>query len=250
MNWWQLGLFTLVSFGMSIFSGISGGGAGFITTPLAIFLGLSPAQAVSSGKLNGMATTIGSLSSLRVKQGKIRIRYIVAIMLLAFAVGLLVPFAIRSFDSRFYRLTLGIILLAMIPLLAWKKIGNETRRPTPAQKGLGGVFLTASLFLQGMFSGGLGSLVNIVLMGLMGQTANEAHITKRWSQLILNITIIFGVLGDHLIVWPVAIAGSVANLAGSYIGGHIATRKGDAFAVRMLLALIAVAAIFLIVTAL
>lgn len=250
MSWWQLIVFASASFSMSIFSGISGGGAGFITTPLAILFGLTPAQAVSSGKFNGLATTIGSLSSLRVRKGSVRKRSIAAIMALAFVVGLLVPYLIRSFDSKFYRITLGVILLAMIPLLMWKKIGRETRRPSSVQKGVGGVLLTASLFLQGAFSGGLGSLVNIVLMGLLGQTANEAHITKRWSQLILNVTIIFGVLHDHFIVWPVALTGAGTNLIGSHLGGHIATRKGDAFAVKTLLILIAAAATFLILGAL
>src|SRR5690242_10291417 len=103
MNSWQLVAYGIVSFGMSIFSGIAGGGAGFIITPLAIFLGLSPAQAVSSGKFNGLASTIGSLSSLRAKKGSIRKRYIAAIMALAFVVGLLVPYIIRAFDSKFYR---------------------------------------------------------------------------------------------------------------------------------------------------
>jgi uncharacterized membrane protein YfcA len=87
-------------------------------------------------------------------------------------------------------------------------------------------------------------------MGMLGQTANEAHITKRWSQIILNITIIFGVLGDHFIVWPVVGVGIVANLIGSHIGGRIAMRKGDKFAVRALLILIAVASTFLIIGAL
>lgn len=250
MNGWQLVLFAVVSFGFSIFSGISGGGAGFITTPLMIFLGLSPAQAVSSNKLNGIATAVGSLSSLRTKGGSIRKRNIAAIMVLAFVIGLLVPYVIRSFDSTYYRLVLGTILLAMIPVLMRKKIGYTKRHPTPAQKGIGGVLLAGSLFLQGVFSGGLGSLVNVVLMGMLGQTANEAHITKRWAGLILNVTIVFGVLHDHFIVWPVALTGGSANLIGSHIGGRIATKKGDGFSRGALIALMTIAGGFLIVSAL
>jgi uncharacterized membrane protein YfcA len=56
MNGWELVLFAIVCFGMSVFSGFAGGGAGFIITPVSIFLGLTPAQAVSSGKFNGLAT--------------------------------------------------------------------------------------------------------------------------------------------------------------------------------------------------
>ena len=250
MSWWQLVIYGAASLGMSVFSGIAGGGAGFIMTPLAIFLGLTPAQAVSSGKFNGLATTIGSLSSLRVKNGRISKRRIAIVMALALVVGLLVPYVIRAFNSNFYRITLGLMILVMIPIMMHKKIGRETRSPSNLQRGLGGALLTGALFLQGAFSGGLGSLVNVVLMGMLGQTANEAHITKRWSQLILNITIIFGVLADHFIVWPVVAVATCTNLVGSYVGGRIATRKGDAFAVNVLLALMVLSGLFLIASAL
>ena len=43
-----------VSLLMSILSGIGGGGGGFIMTPLAIFLGLTPQQAIASGKIGGL----------------------------------------------------------------------------------------------------------------------------------------------------------------------------------------------------
>ena len=249
MSWWQLVLYGAASLGMSIFSGIAGGGGGFIMTPLAIFLGLSPAQAVASGKFNGLATTVGSLSSLRAR-GSVNKWRVAAIMALALVVGLLVPFVIKSLNGKAYQIILGLLILGMIPVLIRKKVGHTTHTPNNLQEGLGGIFLTASLFLQGAFSGGLGSLVNVVLMGFLGQSANEAHITKRWSQLVLNTTIILGVLGSHLIVWPVAAAGITMNLIGGYIGGHIATRKGDKFAMDMLLTLMGISGVFLVATAL
>jgi uncharacterized protein len=245
MNNWQLALFGAAALASSVFSGIAGAGAGFIMTPLAIFLGLSPAQAVSSGKFNGLATTIGSLSSLRAK-GAINKGRVAAIMALALVVGLFVPYVIRALDGKAYRIVLGVMILLMIPVLIHKKVGHEARHPSRLQKGLGGILLTASLFLQGAFSGGLGSLVNIVLMGMLGQTANEAHITKRWSQLVLNVTIIFGILGDRLVVWPVVAVGVCTNLVGSHIGGRIATHKGDKFAMDILLVLMAISSVALI----
>ena len=247
----QLAVYGIVAFGMSILSGIAGAGGGFVTTPLAILLGLAPAQAVSSGKFNGVALTLGSLSGLRHYQGKVSRLRIASIMALAFVIGLIAPFAIKSLESRWYQLILGIVILVMIPVVIYKHIGTvHQNNPSKARRVAGGILLSASLFLQGTFSGGLGSLVNIVLMGMLGMTATEAQITKRWSQLILNVTIIFGVFGAGLIVWPVAVVGSSACLAGSFIGGRIALKKGDAFAVRILLVLMAVSALALIIQAL
>ncbi len=246
---WQLVTYGIVGFFAAILSGIAGGGGGFIMTPLLILLGLSPAQAVSTGKFNGLAVTVGSLSGLRGYEGRVSKLRIAAIMALAFAVGLTAPFIIKSFESRSYRIALGIILLLMIPVMLSRKFGVKPRQPSAIKKTFGGILLTISLFLQGIFSGGLGSLVSIVLMGMLGLNAREANITKRWSQLVLNTTIIFGVLGAGLIVWQVVAVAIFAGGAGSYIGGRLAIKKGDAFIVNVMLILILVSGLALIIGA-
>lgn len=242
----QLVIYGSVGFIISILSGIAGAGGGFVMTPLLILLGLTPAQAVSSGKFLGLSVTVGSLSGLREYRGKVSKRSIGLVMVLAFLVGLVVPFVIKTLESRFYQITMGVILLLMIPLMIYKKMGIKPREPSRAQKGLGGILLTISLFFQGTFSSGLGSLVNIVLMGMLGQTATEANITKRWSQLILNVTIIFGVLGSGLIIWRAVAVAILAGLSGSYIGGRLAVKKGDGFVVNVMLVLMLVSGLVLI----
>lgn len=241
-----MALYGLVVFGAAILSGIAGAGGGFITTPLAIFLGLTPAQAVATGKFNGVAITVGSLSGMKNSLGKVSKARVLPVMALAFAVGLVVPFVIKTLDSEVYRIVLGIILLAMIPVVIYKKLGLKPGHPKRWQKYAGGGLLTVSLFLQGVFSGGLGTLVNLVLMGMLGMTALEANITKRWSQLILNITVLLGVLGSSLIVGKVAVVGVSATLVGSFIGGRLAVRKGDGFIMKVMIVLMFISAVALI----
>jgi uncharacterized membrane protein YfcA len=130
-----------------------------------------------------------------------------------------------------------------------KRIGIKPNRPTPVKTAVGSILLTISLFLQGIFSGGLGSLVNIVLMGMLGMSATEANITKRWSQLVLNTTIIFGVLGSHLIVWPAVAVAVCTGLAGGYVGGKLAIRKGDDYVLNVMLVLMLAAGLLLIIGA-
>lgn len=246
MDWWQLVILFVATVLLSIFSGISGGGGGFIMTPLFIFFGLTPAQAVSTGKINGLTLTIGALSGMRSMRSQMSKSKIIPIMILAFAVGLAVPFVIKNLDSDVYRITLGIIILIMIPVLWFKNIGLHSYKPSRLQKYLGSIMLTISLFLQGIFSGGLGTLVNIVLMSMLGMTATEANFTKRWSQLTLNITIIIGVLFSGLIVWKILFVLIPGTLVGGYFGGKIAVKKGNKFVMDTMLVLMFISGIMLI----
>jgi uncharacterized membrane protein YfcA len=245
----QLVIIGVVGLGASILSGIAGAGGGFIMTPLNIVLGMSPAQAVSTGKISGLTVTIGALSGLRKSTTKVSKYKIAAVMSLAFVVGLLAPVAIKTLDNEVYRISLGIILLLLIPVILLKKTGHTSYKPSPLKKGVGGVLLALSMLLQGIFSGGLGTLVNLVLMGFLGMNATEANITKRWSQVLLNTTILAGVIGSGLIVWEVAAVMIPVTLIGGYIGGHLAVKKGNAFVMQVTIVLMLVSGLYLIFSA-
>lgn len=57
MNGYELVGFGMAGFVMAILSGIAGAGGGFVMTPFGIFLGLTPAQSVSTGKFSGLSIT-------------------------------------------------------------------------------------------------------------------------------------------------------------------------------------------------
>jgi uncharacterized membrane protein YfcA len=141
---------------------------------------------------------------------------------------------------------MGVVLLLMIPVMVFKKMGVEAHKPTILGKAGGGVLLALALLMQGVFSGGLGTLVNMVLIGMLGMTATEANLTKRWSQLILNFTVLLGVLTTGLIYWPILLVGVPAMLAGGYLGGHLAVKKGNQFIMNVMIALMVVSALGLI----
>jgi uncharacterized membrane protein YfcA len=222
-------IYGAVSFVAALMSGVSGGGGGFITTPMLILLGLTPAQAVSSGKFAGLSVAIGSLSGLRAVNSRKLWRGAFPIILLALGIGALVPFAIVNLDADVYKRILGVILLLMIPVLIIRKVGFREQPTSKLKTSIGTALLVVALWLQGVFSGGMGTLVNIILMGMMGMTPLEANITKRYSQLVLNTTVVLGVLWTGLIVWSVAAVAVCASLLGSYLGARLAVKKGNRF---------------------
>lgn len=249
MEYWQLAIYGVFGFVVSILSGIAGAGGGFIMTPLAIFLGLTPAQSVASGKIAGLSVTLGSLSGIGRKHGRISKWRVIPVMVLAFVIGLLAPLVIKHLDANIYRVVMGVLLILMIPVVIYKKVGLRPGHPKLWQRIAGSGLLALALALQGAFSGGLGTLVNVVLMGMLGMTAIEANITKRWSQLILNSVIIIGVFGSGLIYWPLAAVGAVTTFVGGYIGGKMAVNKGNVFIMRITVAMMAIAGIALLVSA-
>lgn len=218
----------VASFLMAIISGIGGGGGGFITTPLLIFLGLTPQQAVASGKIGGLGTTFGSLHGLT-KAKVHKWKAVVLLMVLSTAVGLVAPHIITRIDNQIYRLTLGILLILLIPVVIFGQVGVKARRPAQWQKIVALPTLTATLLLQAIFSGGMGTLVVLTLMGLLGMPALEANVTKRFSQITMNILIVLGLAGSGLILWRVASVLFISGSLGGYVGSQIAIKKGDRF---------------------
>jgi uncharacterized membrane protein YfcA len=241
----KLIVFGTVSFLMSIISAIGGGGGGFITTPLAIFLGLTPQQAIATGKIAGLGTTIGSLHGLRAAKLHSWKR-VIPLMGLAAIVGIISPFIIKNLDNDVYRNLIGILLILLIPVVWFRKIGIAEHEPKQWEKILAWPLIVLTLFMQAIFSSGMGSLVVLVLMGFMGLKALEANVTKRFSQVILNSLLVLGLLGSHLILWDVAAVLFVSNIIGALIGSKIALKKGDEFVTKVFIILMLVSGLELI----
>lgn len=238
----------VVCFVASMLSGLIGGGGGLIATPALVLLGLTPAQAVSSHKFIGLADALGSLGGMHEMQDRRLWRRALPIVILALVVGLCAPFVIRSIDAEIYQKVLGVLLLLIIPVLWVKRIGFKEQRTTKLKRSVGGILLFISLGLQAIFSSGLGMFVNIVLMGLLGMTALEANVTKRYSQIVLNATVGIGMLFSNLLVWPVIIVGVAVALFGSFIGGKIAVHHGNAFIMFIFMVATAITGILLLIS--
>jgi uncharacterized protein len=241
----EIALYAVVSLVMSALSGITGGGLSLIMTPLLIAIGLSPAQAVATGKIPGLSTNAGSLHGMRKIKPSSKKR-VITIVIMALIVGIIAPFFIRNLNEEFYKTTIGFLLLLMIPVLIIKKVGLQAKEPTALSSNLGYICLALALALQAIFAGGMGMLVPIVMMSLMGMTALDATVTKRYANLVMNVVIILGVLWTGLIVWQIALVGLVTCFIGSSIGSRIAVKKGDSFVMTVMIGLILVSSVWLI----
>lgn len=218
----------IVGFMLAVVSGLAGGGGGFIMTPLLIFLGLTPGQSIATGKLAGLAMAVGSLTGMKAR-GRLHKGLFIILVAASVLAGIISARLIVNIDEEIYKFAIGGLLIVIAPLMYFRKIGHISKNTSGLRRILGFTGIFAFLLVQGVFSSGLGILVNLAMISGLGMSVIESNIARRITQLVMNLVIILGVFGSGLIVWSVAFVCIGVNLVGSAIGGRIAIRKGDAY---------------------
>ena len=109
----------LVTFLASVMSGMAGGGGSFIITPFYILIGLTPQQAVATGKFGGFGLTIGAVAAFKERMLTHK-RLSILVMALAAVVGLSASFLLQRINNHSLQLVMGLLMLAMIPFMIFK----------------------------------------------------------------------------------------------------------------------------------
>lgn len=238
-----------VTFTASILSGMAGGGGGFIITPFFIAIGLTPQQSIATGKLGALGLDAGAIAAFRGKIKQYR-NFTFLLMLLAIAAGFLSSYFIRNIKNENLQLVMGAMNLTMIPLLFIKHHRlKKRRRGHYLLRILTVMPIAAILLLQGTFSSGIGSLVNIFLILFFGFSALEASLIKRQISIALDVVVLAGLLGAGLINYKYGLIAMAAGTAGGYIGSRFALHEGEKFARYALMVFMLGSGIWLIATA-
>jgi uncharacterized protein len=239
-------LITAVGLLSGIVSGISGGGGAILMIPAFIFTGLPPQVAVATAKLSGLGGDFGGLIGF-VKSGHIR-KDIIRIMIpVAIVVGLITPLIFAALESKIFQIALAVIMIALLPTLFMKN--KPLKPPTRKHRSIGYILYSIVLFLQGIFSGGVGSLAIYVLALLFGTSKLETMATRRAVVAVLSpITLISLFIGGFVSVW-LGIVGLIAAFIGTVIGTKIVLKRSDTFISIVMATTIFISSIALLVTA-
>jgi uncharacterized membrane protein YfcA len=166
------------------------------------------------------------------------------------ALGLSPQQAIATNKFIGFGVAIGIIMLALIPVVLSEKNGLRQIQTSKMRKIIGGIFIAVVFLFQGLFSSGIGSLNNIVLMSFFGLPALTANAVRRVSTMALNTFIIITLIATtNFIIAKYAVAGISAGLIGSYIGSRMALKRGEKFAKYALALFMLVSGIILLLTA-
>jgi uncharacterized membrane protein YfcA len=236
----------IVGFVSGIVSGITGGGGAMLMIPAFIFTGLPPQAAVATAKLSGLGGDFGGLSGF-LRSGHIRKDIVKVMIPVAVIVGLITPLVFAAVESKGFQIALAIFMILMLPTLFIKK--KTLKRPTHKHKTVGYFLYTGVLFLQGIFSGGVGSLAVYVLTLLFGTSKLETMATRRVIVAVLSPISLAALFVGGFLNIGLGIAGLIPVFIGTYIGTKIVLKRGETFVSVVMAITILISSAILLITA-
>lgn len=230
-----------------VVSGISGGGGAMLMIPALIFTGLPPQVAVATAKMSGLGSDFGGLRAF-LGSGRIR-KDIVRVMIpVAVIVGLITPFVFAVVDSREFQIALALFMILMLPTLFMKNM--TLKKPTRKHTFVGHVLYSVVLFLQGIFSGSVGSLSVYILTLLFGASKMETMATRRAIVAVMSPIAVVALLIGGFVDVRLGIIGLLAAFVGTYVGAKFILGRNERFVTIVMALTILVSSAALLVRAL
>lgn len=228
-------IFALVNLCAATLSGAAGGGGGLISIPTLLLLGLSPANAVATGKFGGLGISAGT--SLRFARERITDKRMLIIFSclsgVAAIVGSLLLVKYQTHEKLLEEIVGYSILLVGVPMLYMKNLGLEPKQRSHVVKIAGGALLTVAVVVQAALGSGLGSLQMIILISCFGMTALVASATRRAMQLVVAVISLIVFITSGIVDYKYGFIGLVTSFTGGYIGAQIAIEKGNRFVINL-----------------
>ena len=228
----SFGLLVLAMFSAGFVDAIAGGG-GLIQTPamLLTFPDRNPVSVVGTSKLAAFFGTTTAAIKYR-RSIKTDPKLLLAMVIPAFfgaAGGALLASHISpgGFKSAIFFMMIAIFIYTWIkPELG--SVHVDKHSPSKLIKiGAAAAFVIG--FYDGLIGPGTGSMLMIFLVAVMGFAFVGASAIAKVVNATTNLASII-VVGIHLgLMWRLGLALGVANLAGGFIGSHVAIMKGSGF---------------------
>jgi hypothetical protein len=236
-------LTALAGFAAGLLDSIVGGG-GLILTPAMLNLhpGLSILQAIATQRTSSiMGTSVAAWNYLR--HVSIERRIIVPACVAALAASAVgVQFAKRMDPDLLKFIVLALCVLLAVYTVLRKDLGTrEERRFDPRREAWAAAGVGAACgFYNGLIGPGTGTIMVFAFVSVIGldflkssgvsKASNVAADLSSWTVLALS----------GFVQWLLAVPLVLGNMAGSYVGSHLAIRKGDRF-IRMVFLVVVLA---------
>jgi len=229
------------------FIGTNVGGAGLITVPLLIFLGLPSQVAVATNKIGGLGLT--SIGLITFHGGK-KVNYRIGIPIAVFSmVGAYLGSNVAlALSEELVKRIIGFSIIAVLLLVfSNKNLGVQKKEGSILAKVLGYISFIFIGFWSAFVGGGGAIISNIVLVSLFGLTFLESAGTRKIPHLVSNITASLVYIIHGTVYWIYAIPLLLGMAMGSHVGARWGLAKGDIWIRRLFMIVVVVSALKLLV---
>ena len=229
----------LAGFG-SGFVGAATGGAGLISIPALIFLGLSPASAIATNAFGSFGMVTAAVPEYaRAKQ--LRIKPVLKLIPLAIAGGFIGSKLLvhARIDDSAFSIAIGVIMLILIPvILSDRRRGLKSFHVGEERMLIGSlVYFVVSVY-AGFFGAGAGIFSTYSLTYFFGMTYIEAKGSNFVPSLFTFATVLVIFLSHHLVNFSLGIPMIIGMYLGGLVGAQTAIKNGNRWVRGIFLAVI------------
>lgn len=223
-------LFCIVAFFVAGFIDSVAGGAGFVTVPSLLLVGMPPHMALGTGKL---ATSIGSLAALwTFWKGNLILMKIVPVGFIASAIGASSgAFVALQIDSAM----MGKVIVIMLPLGILFTIlsgGFKLDEGSLPKKFFWTKVVLIGLcvgFYEGFFGPGAGTFFLIALHIFLKMGMVQASGTAKVFNIAANFAAFCTFATSGSVLYAVALPCAIASMLGNRVGAYYAIKIGGTF---------------------
>ncbi|NMA98943.1 MAG: TSUP family transporter [Phyllobacteriaceae bacterium] len=236
-------LILLALMGVGMFAGfvdaIAGGG-GMITVPALLAAGLPPVAALGTNKMQSVVGTFMAVLTYW-RRGFVDLRSLIPPIAATFAGSLLGAMTVSSVDTSLLSIAVPVALIGIaLYFLFAPKLSDADSTARLAFGPFVPVMGFAIGFYDGIFGPGTGSFFTIGFVLLFGLGLTRATGATKALNFTSNLAALAIFIPQGHVVWPVAIAMAVGQLAGGYIGARTGIRYG-AKLIRPLVVVVSIA---------
>ena len=235
--------------GFAFFAGLVdavAGGGGLIQVPalFAVFPSLPPAVLLGTNKFSAITGT--TIATLRYGWSvSIQWRSVLPAAGVAGLGAVAGAKTVTLVDPTLLRPLLLLLLGAMaMYTLARPKFGDRDGAAAPLRQGGGAFYGVTAVFgfYDGFFGPGAGSVLMFVLVRLFGRDFLSAAATTKVLNLASNFGALILFMKTGNVFYAVALPMAAFNVAGGFLGAHLAVRRGSRF-IRTVFLMVVVALI-------
>lgn len=205
------------------------GGGGLIALPALLSLGISPALALGTNKLQG---TFGSLfAALHYRAaGLVRFRQTI-FGIVTTAVGALCgTLLVQRIDNSLLKIIVaGLLFLIFLHVLFSPQVGEQDRHARLSKNIFYLGFGFGLGFYDGFFGPGVGSFWAIALVSFLGLNLKSATAHTKTMNFTSNIVSLAAFILSGQVLYKIGLSMAVGQLVGASLGARLVILKGTKF---------------------